>query len=179
MIDYVIAKAINSFGAGSFLDSLTILISNYIFLGIVFALIVAVIFFKDKKKTKVIVVALFIAVLLHLLITGFVMKDFVGDNIYFKERPYAAHPGDIIQLGQNDNDPSFPSGHTALVVGILTVLVFYYRKYWPYALAFALFMGFARIHNGMHYPSDVLFGFLFGAVYGLTAVWIAKKFFKK
>ena len=107
------------------------------------------------------------------------MKDYVANNIYFKERPYAAYPNDITLIGQTDSDTSFPSGHVALTLSVLTVLVFYYRKYWPYALIFALFMMFARIHKGMHYPIDVLFGALFGIVYGLAAVWIAKKFFRK
>jgi undecaprenyl-diphosphatase len=107
------------------------------------------------------------------------MKDFVANNIYFKERPYIAYPNEIGFLGTPDMDTAFPSGHVAMTVGLLTVLIFYYRKYWPYALIFALFMAFARIHNGMHYPSDVLFGALFGIVYGLAAVYVSRKFFKK
>jgi membrane-associated phospholipid phosphatase len=31
-------------------------------------------------------------------------------------------------------------------------------------------MAFSRVHNGMHYPSDVLAGSLLGVGYGLLAV---------
>ena len=179
MIDFAITKAINAFGAGGILDYFTMLVSDYIFLFLVLALIIALIWLRDKKKVKIVVFAIFIALFLHFLITGLVMKDFVASNIYFKDRPYVAYPNEITQLGQVDNDSAFPSGHVALTLGVLTVLIFYYRKYWPYALVFALFMAFARIHNGMHYPSDVLFGALFGIVYGLSAVYVARKIFRK
>ena len=179
MLDFVITKAINEFGAGTFLDSLTILISDYIFLSLIFILVVALIWLRDKKKIKIIVVALFVALFLHFFITGIVMKGFVAENIYFKERPYGAYPNEIVQLGQIDNDTAFPSGHVALTLGVLTVLIFYYRKYWPYALVFALFMAFSRIHNGMHYPSDVLFGALFGLIYGFIAVKAVEYFKRK
>jgi len=179
MIDFAITKAINAFGAGGILDYFTMLVSDYIFLILLLALIISLIWLRDKKKRKIVVIALFIALLLHVLITGFVMKDFVANNVYFKERPYVAYPNEIIQLGGADTDTAFPSGHVALTIGLLTVLVYYYRKYWPEALIFALFMAFARIHNGMHYPSDVLFGALFGIVYGLSAVYVARRFFKK
>ena len=179
MIDFAIAQAINSFGAGSILDYFTTLVSDYIFLFLILALIVALIWLRDKKKVKIVVIALIVVLFLHFFITGIVMKDFVGNSIYFKERPYLSYSSEIIPLGEMDTDTAFPSGHVALTLGVLTVLIFYYRKYWPYALVFVLFMGFARIHNGMHYPSDVLFGALFGIVYGLSAVYLARKFFRK
>ena len=179
MMDFVIAKAINSFGAGTILDYFTLLVSDYIFLFLVLALIVTLIWLRDKKKVKIVLVALIIALFLHFFITGIVMKGFVAENVYFKERPYLSHPNEIGFLGETDTDTAFPSGHVALTLSVLTVLIFYYRKYWPYALVFALFMAFARIHNGMHYPSDVLFGALFGVVYGLSAVYLARKIFRK
>ena len=179
MIDFAIAKAINQLGAGTFLDSLTLLVSSYIFLFAVFALIIALIFIRDKKRARVIVLALIIALLLHFLITGIVMKEFVANNIYFKERPYVTYPNEITQIGDADTDTAFPSGHVALVMVLLTTLVYYYRKYWPYATLFVLFMGFSRVHNGMHYPSDVLFGALFGLIYSLIAVKSLNCFLQK
>ena len=176
MLDFTIAKAINQFGTGTFLDSLSLIGSNYVFIFAVFALIIALIFIKDRKRANAVVLAIIIALLFHFLITGIVMKGFVADNIYFKERPYVAYPNEIIQIGTADTDTAFPSGHVALTAGILTVLIFYYRKYWLYAVLSILIMGFSRIHNGMHYPSDVLFGALFGIAYGLSAIYISRKF---
>jgi undecaprenyl-diphosphatase len=58
-------------------------------------------------------------------------------------------------------------------VSILTVFVYFYKKYWivwTSAILFALLMAFARIHNGMHYPTDVLAGTALGIVYGIIAI---------
>jgi undecaprenyl-diphosphatase len=53
---------------------------------------------------------------------------------------------------------------------ILTILIRAIPWSWVFALIFALLMGFSRIHNGMHYPSDVLTGWLLWIAYWL--VWI-------
>lgn len=37
---------------------------------------------------------------------------------------------------------------------------------------FLFFMAFARIHNGMHYPSDVVAGAVLGILYGLAGIRI-------
>ncbi|HBP00652.1 MAG TPA: hypothetical protein DD454_00320 [Candidatus Moranbacteria bacterium] len=39
-------------------------------------------------------------------------------------------------------------------------------------IAFSVLMGFSRIHNGMHYPSDVIMGAVLGAAYGLVSIFI-------
>jgi undecaprenyl-diphosphatase len=63
-------------------------------------------------------------------------------------------------------------------LAVLSVFVYYYRKVWPWALGFILLMAFARMHNGMHYPSDVLAGTILGICYGLIAVWLIRKIAK-
>jgi undecaprenyl-diphosphatase len=57
---------------------------------------------------------------------------------------------------------SFPSGHAAAAVLIATVIRFFYP-----GLSLPLYMsagaiGFSRIYNGLHYPSDVLAGSALG-----------------
>jgi len=66
----------------------------------------------------------------------------------------------------------------ASAVAMLTVILFFVPGVWPHALAFVLLMAFSRMHNGMHYPSDVLAGTMLGICYGITGVWIAKKVIK-
>jgi len=76
--------------------------------------------------------------------------------IGFKERPYVAHTESITSIGTSFADTSFPSNHMASTLTMLTVIVFFIPGVWPFALVFALMMAFSRMHNGMHYPSDVL-----------------------
>jgi undecaprenyl-diphosphatase len=179
MIDYTIAYWINHLGAGTFVDGLSALISSYTFFIGVFVLLAVIILAKDRKKGKIVIVALLIALALHFIITDGIFKGLIGNELYFRERPYIAHPNEIIPIGELSTDASFPSGHVAATLAMLTVLVYYYKKYWPAALIFALLMEFSRIHNGMHYPSDVLAGALFGIAYGKIAICVTKHFIKK
>jgi undecaprenyl-diphosphatase len=148
-------------------------------LGIVGIIITACIFIYDKKKGKQIAVAAVIAVGLHFLFSEIFFKHVLPEFGIERIRPYLAHPGEIIPLGKQNTDSSFPSSHMAYTLSLLTVYVYYYRKYLLPAAAFALFMAFTRIHNGMHYPSDVLAGALFGTIYGMIAVKISKKYVKE
>ncbi len=61
-------------------------------------------------------------------------------------------------------DPSFPSGHAAgaAVVLILAALLIEQRGLVPTAFALVIGIGLSRIAMGVHWPSDVLGGWLFG-----------------
>jgi undecaprenyl-diphosphatase len=93
-------------------------------------------------------------------------------------RPFTEYPNLITLIGIPQMDASFPSSHVASTVAILSVYTYFYRKVWPFALLFVLVMGFARIHNGLHYPTDVLAGIILGIAYGLTAIYLSKKIVK-
>lgn len=72
---------------------------------------------------------------------------------------------------------SFPSGHTNASMAVVTAFVITSvkrRKWAPLAFLFAIFMGFTRNYIMVHYPSDVLFGFLTGAVAGILGALAAK-----
>ena len=73
---------------------------------------------------------------------------------------------------------SFPSGHTNASMAVMTAFALTSFKRWKWAplvaFPFAIFMGFTRNYIMVHYPSDVLFGFLTGAVAGLLGVLLGK-----
>lgn len=100
------------------------------------------------------------------------------DMIGFRERPYVAHTGSILPIGTSFADTSFPSDHMASTVAMLTVLLFFIPGARPFAVVFAMLMAFSRMHNGMHYPSDVAAAAILGILYGIMGIWIAKKIFK-
>jgi membrane-associated phospholipid phosphatase len=69
-------------------------------------------------------------------------------------------------------DPySFPSGHSIAAAALYPLLAYDLARRWPrhapwlYALGvfLALFTGFGRMYLGVHWPSDVLAGWLMGA----------------
>lgn len=179
-MDLQLAVFINKLGAGTILDFFTLAISRHLFfISILAALVLAATIF-DKKNRKIILLAVLIAITLHLLINELFLKDLLGYFIDLRVRPYIEHPNLITALGTN-TDASFPSNHTSSAAAVLTVLTYYYRKHWLiwiFAILFLLFMAFSRVHNGMHYPTDVLVGAILGIAYGIIAIYTAKKLSK-
>ena len=128
-MDLQLAIFINKLGAGTILDFFTLAISRHLFfISILTALILAATIF-NKKTRKIILLAVLIAITLHLLINELFFKDLLGYFIDLRIRPYIAHPDLITALGTN-TDASFPSNHTSLTAAILAVLTYFHRKYW-------------------------------------------------
>ena len=104
-------------------------------------------------------------------------------NIVLRIRPYMAHPERIeaLTVVQEDADPldiiqqgySFPSGHSANSVAMYGSIAREIRKKWMWWLAVIvpLLIGLSRFVVGVHYPTDVLAGWLVGlAAIGFSAL---------
>lgn len=169
-----ILKYINKLGAGTFVDSISSLISSHQFLIVLWGIVLIATLIFDKKSAKKIVIIVTIAISLHFIITEGIVKHLLGNFMELRVRPYLEYPEQIIAIGRKQVDASFPSSHMALTATILTIFTYFYRKIWPAATIFIFAMAFSRIHNGMHYPTDVLGGTVLGILYGLIAIYTAK-----
>lgn len=77
-----------------------------------------------------------------------------------------------------DNDSSFPSGHATFFSALATALYFYHKQLGLlYALG-ALFIGIARVMAGIHWPIDILAGYLLGGAIGVGAYYLYRRFSK-
>ena len=95
-------------------------------------------------------------------------------NVALRVRPYMAHPdrAKVLQVVEADADPmdivqqgySFPSGHGATAVSLFGTLAMDVRKRWMWfvAIIMPLLIGLSRIAVGVHYPTDVLCGWVVG-----------------
>ena len=101
-----------------------------------------------------------------------------------RQRPYVKYPDKIHPINAEDS-PSFPSGHTAAAFSLATSLSITYPKWYVIAPSaiWACGVGFARINQGVHYPSDVLTGAAIGVGCAFVNVyvnrWLNKWLFKQ
>lgn len=93
-------------------------------------------------------------------------------HIVNRQRPFAKYPF-IVNRDDTEAGLSFPSGHTSAAFCIATSVSLRYRKWYIIAPAyiFAASVGWARMYQGVHYPSDVLAGALTGA----ASAWLGYK----
>ena len=59
---------------------------------------------------------------------------------------------------------SFPSGHATFFMALAVSIFFSHKKMGYVFMFFALFIGIARIIAGVHFPIDILGGFIIGAL---------------
>ncbi len=83
-------------------------------------------------------------------------------NYYFRPRPFAVE--EVKLLFYRPSVSSFPSVPLATVFCYVTALWSADRTVDRWLLAFALLFGLARVIAGVHYPSDIIGGAVWGTV---------------
>ena len=93
--------------------------------------------------------------------------------IFRRVRPFVNREARVV--GIRPPDHSFPSGHTASSFAAATALSFYYPKAAPLLYGLATGVGAARVHLGVHFPSDAAVGGVIGIGIGTFSAWLFKK----
>ena len=93
-----------------------------------------------------------------------------------RERPTSGYV-EIIAGGHAPSSKSFPSGHATLSMAFYPMIALL----WPWVskrmraiqitlgILLALFIGFTRLYIGVHWPSDVLAGWVLGGFWAMAA----------
>ncbi len=89
-----------------------------------------------------------------------------------RERPYQTYSF-IIKRTDADINTSMPSGHSSSAFFTSTALSLRYKKWYVIAPSYlyAASVAWARMYQGVHYPSDVFVG----AVVGSASAWVGYK----
>ncbi|OAB31988.1 phospholipid phosphatase [Paenibacillus macquariensis subsp. defensor] len=84
---------------------------------------------------------------------------------------------------------SFPSGHSMAAFTLYGVLAFLVWKHVPTAVGrvtiiilsslFIAFIGISRIYLGVHYPSDILGGYLMSACWLTGSIWLYQRYLER
>ncbi|MDO9303455.1 MAG: phosphatase PAP2 family protein [Anaerolineales bacterium] len=98
----------------------------------------------------------------------------IGKLIFAGPRPYwvSSH---VRALWSTETSFGIPSGHAQLAVSVWGMVAVYSRRTWIWVVSLTVIflIGFSRIFLGVHFPHDVVFGWLLGAVilWAFTRFW--------
>lgn len=170
---------LNSLGSGTY-DGFWLFITKQINWLPVF-LIFAYIVFKRLGWRHALMVLGLIAVLIAFTdqTTNFVKYHF--ERLRPGSNPEFAH---LIRAVQKRSSFSFFSGHAAnsMAAAMLLYLVMKpYLKYMGFIFLWPLIFAYSRIYLGLHYPSDIMCGYIWGAITGFLMYqaykWLRDKYF--
>ncbi len=88
-------------------------------------------------------------------------------NAFERVRPCGVLP-DVRLLAGCSHSFSMPSSHAANSAAAALHFALFYRRLWVPLSVLAFGVGYSRVYVGVHYPADVLVGFLVGAAAALA-----------
>lgn len=122
------------------------------------------------KRTRPIGVTAGASLALNALLVNVIIKNLVA-----RTRPYEVIDG-LTRLVGEQSDFSFPSGHTSSGFSVAVVIFMLMpKKYGVPALITATIIAYSRLYVGVHYPTDVLGGFIIGTLAAVICVTVYKK----
>lgn len=150
-------------------DAVTYLGNTVVVAGIG-GLIIIFLWFSNMRRPYAVGLA---ATLAGAAVTGYVMKILVA-----RLRPGGLIPSTI------ETSFSFPSGHSIASIALYGFIAFLLCKLYPEkkaaiiaaAVATIFIVGFSRLYLGVHFPSDVIAGYLIGGLWLLLGIEITKRF---
>lgn len=129
-----------------------------------------------------------------------ILNNLLIKNIVARTRPYEAIDG-LVNLIEKQKDYSFPSGHTGATFAVMGVILFIAvmgipvvkksgelsrsKTKLPYKLCaviatiYAVLIAFSRLYVGVHYPTDVIGGFILGTGTSIASYYIFRIILKK
>lgn len=121
------------------------------------------------RRGKVAAIILLISVVVTDVFAAQIIKP------YFERlRPSRSMIDSINLLVPRGGKYSFVSNHAANTMSAAMVILYFYKKWGYWAIAISILVGYSRIYVGVHYPSDVLGGWIFGCITAWTiiTVWV-------
>ncbi len=129
---------------------------------VMIALLIIVWFLGDPSKQRIVFYAC-VASIVALVLAKWGISPAVGHP-----RPFVEDQ--VHQLVAHVPDPSFPSKHASFVFALAAASFFIGRRFGLWMLLLAALTGVSRIYVGVHYPGDILGGFLLGCLLSVVLI---------
>ncbi len=156
---------LNGLGSETF-DGLWLLITKQVAWTPIFLIILYLVFKHLGWKHALLVIGIITLILIFTdqsvnLVKGYFQRLRPVNNPEF---------ADVMRIVQRRNSYSFFSGHAANSMAVAVVLYLImkpYLKYMGFIFLWPLIFAYSRIYLGLHYPVDILCGYIWGMMMGL------------
>ena len=127
------------------------------------------------KKTIVAGFSVLISLAINALFTNITLKDLIA-----RPRPFVVNDAIVPLVGGVSPYRSFPSGHSGgSFAAMLALSKWVPKKIGIPAIILAAMVALSRLYVGVHYPTDILGGFVVGLVCSFAAYRIVKYVMRK
>jgi len=171
-IDHIVFHFINGTIANPVLNWLMPIVTNENNIAVPLILLLFWMLLYNGKRGKIAAVLLILAVVLTDIIAAQLIKPWIG-----RIRPSHAMLDEINLLVSKGGKYSFISNHAANTMSAATIIGYFYKKWKYITISISFIVGFSRIYVGVHYPFDVLGGWIFGYAFawGILTIWVVLK----
>ncbi len=170
--DEALFRGLNGLGS-PLLDALFVLASSQVFGVVVLALVAIALLAYFKRGAAYGLVPVGLAVLVTDQLGHRVLKPFFG-----RMRPCFALPKEQVRLlVEVSNVGSLPSLHAANAFAVATVVTLLVPRGGWVAMPIASLVALSRVGVGVHWPTDILAGAVFGALVGVASVELTQRVF--
>jgi undecaprenyl-diphosphatase len=130
---------------------------------------------KKVKLSKQVKLFLFLETILALILSRGIITELIR-FFYPIKRPF-----DVLGIKSFifESGSSFPSGHSAFFFALATIIFIWNKKYGLIYFILGIINGLSRIAVGVHWPLDILGGFVIGILSALLVHLVLNKDFKK
>ncbi len=171
-IDHAIFHFINDSIANPILNWIMPIVTNENNIAIPLLLFWLWLLFYKGKRGKIAAVLLLLTVIFTDVIAAQIIKPWIG-----RIRPSHAMLDNINLLVSRGGKYGFVSNHAANTMAAATIIGYFYKKWKSVVITISIIVGFSRVYVGVHYPFDVIGGWLFGyaLAWAILSIWVILK----
>jgi len=171
-IDHILFHFINDTITNPLLNWIMPIVTNENNIAIPLALFWFWLLLFQGKRGKIAAILLLLTVIFTDVIAAQVIKPWIG-----RIRPSRAMLDNINLLVGRGGKYGFVSNHAANTMAAAVIIGYFYKKWKYFVFTISIIIGFSRVYVGVHYPFDVLGGWVFGygLAWGMLSIWVILK----